>query len=113
MGDDYEDEEDDEEDEHEGKVLPPWIICPDCEGEGKHVHEDLSVWTASDREENPDGFDDMMRGHYDVKCERCQGSGKVREGETVSLRRGAPGQPYEVAGILHNADGEPLEAYRN
>lgn len=54
-----------------------WAICPDCEGEGRIVHPELSVWTSSDRAEDPDGFEDMLRGDYDITCPRCSGTGKI------------------------------------
>jgi len=48
-------------------------LCPQCRGTGKMVHPALSVWTASDRYEDPDGFEGMMRGDYDITCDRCLG----------------------------------------
>jgi DnaJ-class molecular chaperone len=48
-------------------------VCPTCEGEGKMVNRAVSVWTESDRYEDPDGFADMMDGHYDVVCDECNG----------------------------------------
>lgn len=54
-----------------------WSICPDCDGEGMIVHPALSVWTQEDRYEDPDGFESMMEGDYDVPCIRCSGTGKV------------------------------------
>jgi RecJ-like exonuclease len=55
-----------------------WKICPRCEGDGKVVHPACSVWTQEDRYNDPDGFDEMMEGAYDVTCQRCGGTGKVR-----------------------------------
>lgn len=55
-----------------------WAICGRCHGDGKIVHPALSVWTESDRREDPDGFETMMRGGYDIRCDECGGSGKVR-----------------------------------
>lgn len=48
-------------------------VCPECRGEGKVVHRAVSVWTSEDRAEDPDGFEDMMRGMYDVPCPECNG----------------------------------------
>lgn len=48
-------------------------VCPECQGEGKIVHRALSVWTAEDRYNDPDGFEDMMRGVYDITCDMCNG----------------------------------------
>lgn len=54
-----------------------WSICSRCEGEGTTVHPALSVWTQEDRYNDPDGFEEMMNGRYDVRCPKCHGSGKV------------------------------------
>lgn len=48
-------------------------VCPRCEGEGTIVHPSLSVWTESDRDDDPEGFESMMRGAYDVACTECGG----------------------------------------
>ena len=56
-----------------------WMICPECEGEGTMVHPACSVWTQDDRAEDPDGFEAMMHGAYDIRCAHCGGSGKVKE----------------------------------
>jgi len=79
-----------EEFKHEAlaKGWRKWSICDDCDGEGNRVHPDLSVWTESQRAEDPDGFVSMMRGEYDVPCETCKGSGKVNEWATHEERRG-------------------------
>jgi DnaJ-class molecular chaperone len=53
--------------------MSAWRLCPKCEGEGTTVHPALSVWTAEDRYEDPEGFEDMMAGRYDVTCTRCDG----------------------------------------
>lgn len=55
--------------------MPPskYEVCPQCEGEGKMVNRAVSVWTAYDRDEDPEGFEDMMNGLYDVPCDMCQG----------------------------------------
>ena len=48
-------------------------LCPQCEGSGRMVNRALSVWTESARDEDPEGFENMLHGHYDVKCDRCNG----------------------------------------
>lgn len=48
-------------------------VCPECEGHGKTVNPLLSVWTESNRYEDPEGFDNMMSGLYDVTCPTCKG----------------------------------------
>jgi hypothetical protein len=69
---------DDDGEKIELKVTWHWIICERCRGEGKHVHDAYSVWTDEDRYEDPECFEDMLDGKYDVTCEACHGSGKVR-----------------------------------
>ena len=68
--------------DEEGDPIPmpeKWEICDGCRGDGRRVHEALRVWTESDRHEDPDGFEAMMGGAYDVTCSDCSGSGKVRD----------------------------------
>ncbi len=50
-----------------------WELCPRCRGNGTIVHPALSVWTAEDRDNDPEGFEQMMEGHYDIKCPECNG----------------------------------------
>lgn len=85
-----------------------WEICADCEGDGTHVHEDVSV-PSQDMLDDDDAMHAYWRGDYDVVCRRCEGSGKVRPGQTTSLRRGAPGQYFEHGGRLYNEASEPME----
>ncbi len=49
------------------------IVCPECYGEGKMVHPAVSMWTEDDRMEDPDGFDYMLSGGYDITCPCCKG----------------------------------------
>lgn len=48
-------------------------LCPKCKGHGEVVNPSVSVWTGSDRAEDPEGFEAMMSGEYDVKCPCCYG----------------------------------------
>lgn len=50
-----------------------WQVCPVCHGEGQIVNPVLSVWTQSDREQDPDRFQAMMAGRYDQRCPCCNG----------------------------------------
>lgn len=50
-----------------------YSVCPTCRGEGKMVNPAVSVWTADDISDDPEGFESMMRGDYDVKCVECNG----------------------------------------
>jgi DnaJ-class molecular chaperone len=60
-------------DAHDPEPRPKYEVCPRCEGEGTIVHPSLSVWTESDRAEDPESFDAMMHGAYDVQCTECHG----------------------------------------
>lgn len=70
--------------EEEERTLPTrWAICPHCDGEGASSRY-LGAITQSDREpggawDDPEEFADYMAGHYDRKCDTCDGTGKVRE----------------------------------
>jgi len=48
-------------------------VCPTCEGEGTIVNRALSVWTEDDRYDDPEGFEAMLEGRYDVVCDECRG----------------------------------------
>ena len=54
-------------------MSPKFEVCPTCAGEGSTVHPGLSVWTESDRYDDPEGFEHMLAGRYDVTCPECNG----------------------------------------
>lgn len=60
-----------------------WIICPICDGEGKHSRA-LGVVDPNDFA--PDEWDEYMRGGYDSQCAVCEGEGKVRDNEEMRTR---------------------------
>jgi hypothetical protein len=51
--------------------------CPECRGKRTIVHPDLSVWTQDDIAEDPESFEAMMQGRYDIRCPACKGEGVV------------------------------------
>lgn len=57
-----------------------WAICGDCEGHGKVSHPAFSNgFTSSEwADMEHDERDSYMRGDYDVRCDCCKGSGKVK-----------------------------------
>jgi hypothetical protein len=61
-------------------------VCPRCEGEGSVVNPVLSVWTESDRYDDPEGFESMLRGDYDVACPECGGKRVVTEQDEDDYR---------------------------
>ena len=54
-------------------MKPKYQVCDRCHGEGTVVNPVTSVWTYEDRLADPDGFDSMMRGDFDVTCPQCDG----------------------------------------
>ena len=61
-------------------------VCPRCHGEGTIVNPVLSVWTEEDRERDPEAFEDMRRGVYDVVCVMCDGLRGVRPADIERYR---------------------------
>lgn len=57
-----------------------WEICGCCQGSGGVDHPAFSNGITSSEWADmlPDEQDCYMRGDYDVKCEPCNGSGKVK-----------------------------------
>ena len=57
-----------------------WEICCRCKGEGKHDHPAFAngITQSEMREMGQDGMDSYFAGHYDVRCDACEGSGKVQ-----------------------------------
>ncbi len=58
-----------------------WAICERCDGDGQHDHPAFSngitasEWADDWDEESRETY---LRGGYDVPCDDCGGSGKVR-----------------------------------
>jgi DnaJ-class molecular chaperone len=58
----------------------PYEVCSRCRGNGTVVRAIMSVWTEADRDEDPEGFDQMRRGQHDVPCPMCGGKRVVEAG---------------------------------
>lgn len=59
---------------------PRWIICPTCQGEGtSSAHLGAIPAEEFHNEWAPEEQEAYLRGDYDTTCERCGGSGKVRD----------------------------------
>lgn len=56
------------------------IVCPTCNGHGKHVNPsiDCDGLTAEDFDNDPDFRGDYLRGTYDVTCYECGGRNVVK-----------------------------------
>ena len=52
------------------------IICPRCDGEGKHVNPNIdgNGLSQEDFAEDPDFAESYFTGLYDVSCEECGGN---------------------------------------
>lgn len=58
-----------------------WIICPTCEGEGKHSRH-LGAFTSSEWGQEDDDFKERyLSGDYDRPCDRCKGTAKLQVAE--------------------------------
>lgn len=66
-------------------VLYVWAICGSCRGEGGHSRRlgVISAETWNDWEDEDRAF--YMGGGYNITCEGCGGSGKVREIDTEAM----------------------------
>jgi len=65
---------------------PKYRVCPKCQGHGSIVNPYVSVWTAEDRDNDPDGFESMMAGDYDVTCPECSGKRVVTRQDEEDYR---------------------------
>jgi hypothetical protein len=57
-----------------------WEICEHCRGNGKHDHPAFAngITQSEMVEMGRDGMDSYFAGHYDVRCDDCAGTGKIR-----------------------------------
>jgi hypothetical protein len=68
--------------DEEGNELPhKWVVCPLCEGRGKHANPSIDCCglTAEDFDTDPDFAEAYMSGAYDVECRHCGGRTTVPE----------------------------------
>ncbi len=79
-----------EDDDDPKPDTSPWMICPECSGDGKHSRH-LGSFTQEDRDRDwdPDEWQDYLDGAYDKPCDVCGGTGKIRTKayETLMERR--------------------------
>lgn len=80
------------DDEGVETLLPTkWEICDNCRGNGTHVNPaiDGNGLSRDDPDLDEDFWDGYWTGRYDIKCDNCQGSGKV---QVVDRERVTPEQ---------------------
>lgn len=73
------------DDEGMETALPTkWAICQTCRGNGTHVNPaiDGNGLSMDDPDLDEDFWDDYFQGRYDVRCDDCNGTGKVHEVDT-------------------------------
>lgn len=68
---------DDEGDEVEHEVPAKYVVCPACDGKGRHVDPQVDAGGYySDDQDEEDGY---FRGAYTVTCHTCAGKRVVME----------------------------------
>lgn len=57
------------------EIPAQYEVCDLCQGKGKHVNPSIDSHGISPDEfaEDPDFFEDYMRGAYDIPCNKCKG----------------------------------------
>ncbi len=57
------------------------VVCPKCDGSGKHVNPSIdgNGLSAEDFAEDPDFAEAYFSGRYDVSCETCNGNNVIDE----------------------------------
>lgn len=65
------------------------VVCPRCEGEGKHVNPAIDSHGISPEEfdADPDFAEGYFSGRYDVRCEGCKGDRVIDEVDEKACRK--------------------------
>jgi len=55
------------------------VICPNCEGVGRHLITSLRniAFSSYDEDYDPEFIENMCQGHYEQPCEVCNGQGRL------------------------------------
>ena len=71
----------------DGDITLPmrWVVCPVCDGEGKHVNPAIDAGGISREDLDPDFVENYIGGVYDVCCSHCQGRTTIQEVDWDSL----------------------------
>lgn len=87
-----------------------WMICPNCDGEGRHSRH-MGSFTMSEFYEcfeEQEDRDAYFAGAYDQPCYTCRGTGKVREDDEEAFIRLERDREQElIAETGRNSAGEP------
>jgi hypothetical protein len=87
------------------KLPSCWQICDRCRGAGTHDHPAFSNgFTQEDFDQDPDFRDEYMAGRYDVRCEVCDGAGKVLAPDEVAIAMNA--EQAKLLELYHNQRAE-------
>jgi len=80
------------EDCYEAELPKRKIVCPTCNGTGKHVNPSIDSHglSASDFHEDPDFAESYFSGTYDVTCYECGGDNVVDEVDFERAERECP-----------------------
>jgi len=92
----------------ENIVLPAHrVVCPRCDGEGKHVNPAIDGNGLSAEDLADDGFrEDYFSGVFDVRCEECNGERVVMEIDEEACKR----RISTWKGLIRYWNGVELEA---
>ena len=89
-------------------VAQKWEICSTCGGNGKHDHPAFSNGISAEEFQNEWDHEEQemyMRGAYDVRCDECDGAGKVLEVDFDSIK-----DPEVAAAIEREYDNARYDA---
>lgn len=71
----------DEKTKQEVALPTKWEICDNCRGNGTHVNPSIDghgISTDDECWQDDDFREGYFSGRYDVRCDNCNGSGKVQ-----------------------------------
>jgi len=97
-----------------GEELPTYkIVCPTCNGTGKHVNPaiDCNGLSHADFDCDPDFHESYMRGDYDVSCYECGGNNVVDSVDREKAKRDCPELLAEFDDWMQSAaESDAIEA---
>jgi DnaJ-class molecular chaperone len=101
-----------QQDEPEIELDPDaWVICPNCEGDGKHSKHlgDFTMSEFHEHFEDPDDREAYFAGAYDTRCNPCHGTGKIkrRDLDDVAGEYQRELERDRIARTGRNSAGEP------